>query len=93
MSTAILSLGTLTHTHLATFNSLIYGSVQNDSFLQVRAFFDRQIEKLKVDGAFISDKIGDDHNRLVEEIFGTEDKNRDNIISFEEFSGPKHDEF
>lgn len=29
---------------------------------------------------------------LIEEIFQTEDKDRDGFISHEEFSGPKHDE-
>lgn len=33
-----------------------------------------------------------DTNKMVEEIFQHEDKDRDGVISREEFSGPKHDE-
>ncbi|UYV68381.1 FKBP14 [Cordylochernes scorpioides] len=33
-----------------------------------------------------------DSNAIVEEIFIQEDKDRDGVISYEEFSGPKHDE-
>ena len=68
------------------------GYVEKWYFLQVRGFFDRQINKLKGDGAFITDKIGDEHDRLVEQIFESEDKNKDGVISHDEFSGQKHDE-
>ena len=33
-----------------------------------------------------------DQDKLVEEIFSHEDKDKDGYISHEEFSGPKHDE-
>ena len=33
-----------------------------------------------------------EHDRMVEEIFSHEDKDRDGYISHVEFSGPKHDE-
>jgi len=33
-----------------------------------------------------------DHDKLVEEIFQHEDKDKNGFISFDEFSGPKHDE-
>ncbi|XP_012281857.1 FK506-binding protein 2 isoform X2 [Orussus abietinus] len=33
-----------------------------------------------------------DHDKLVEEIFQHEDKDRNGFISYDEFSGPKHDE-
>ncbi|XP_013381775.1 FK506-binding protein 2 [Lingula anatina] len=33
-----------------------------------------------------------EHNDMVADIFKHEDKDRDGVISFEEFSGPKHDE-
>ena len=32
-----------------------------------------------------------DYDKLVEEIFSHEDKDKDGYISHEEFSGPKHD--
>lgn len=38
------------------------------------------------------DKMVEDQDKLVEEIFSHEDKDRDGYISHEEFSGPKHDE-
>ncbi len=31
-------------------------------------------------------------DKLVEEIFSHEDKDKDGVISHDEFSGPKHDE-
>lgn len=33
-----------------------------------------------------------DHDKLVEEIFQHEDKDKNGFISHSEFSGPKHDE-
>ncbi|XP_057379019.1 FK506-binding protein 2-like isoform X2 [Daphnia carinata] len=59
---------------------------------EVRGYFDRQIDKLKLEGAFITDKIDEDHARLVEEIFETEDKNKDGVITRDEFSGETRDE-
>jgi Ca2+-binding EF-hand superfamily protein len=35
---------------------------------------------------------GTDPDKITEEIFQHEDKDRDGFISHEEFSGPKHDE-
>ena len=37
-------------------------------------------------------KMLEDQDKLVEEIFSHEDKDKDGVISHEEFSGPKHDE-
>ncbi|KAL5286527.1 FKBP14 family protein [Megaselia abdita] len=37
-------------------------------------------------------KMLNDHDKLVEEIFQHEDKDKNGFISHEEFSGPKHDE-
>ncbi|XP_063837886.1 uncharacterized protein LOC135086969 isoform X1 [Ostrinia nubilalis] len=47
------------------------------------------------DGAEISEDIKqmlESHDKLVEEIFQHEDKDKNGFISHEEFSGPKHDE-
>ncbi|XP_072930733.1 FK506-binding protein 2 isoform X2 [Epargyreus clarus] len=47
------------------------------------------------DGAEMSDDIKqmlESHDKLVEEIFQHEDKDKNGFISHEEFSGPKHDE-
>lgn len=39
------------------------------------------------------DPVDDEqHNEIVADIFKHEDKDKDGLISFEEFSGPKHDE-
>lgn len=37
-------------------------------------------------------KMIEDHDKLVEEIFQHEDKDKNGFISHSEFSGPKHDE-
>ena len=37
-------------------------------------------------------QMEEDQDKLVEEIFSHEDKDKDGYISHEEFSGPKHDE-
>ena len=39
-----------------------------------------------------ADQMEADQDKLVEEIFSHEDKDKDGVISHEEFSGPKHDE-
>ncbi|CAK1588525.1 unnamed protein product [Parnassius mnemosyne] len=47
------------------------------------------------DGGEMSEDIKqmlESHDKLVEEIFQHEDKDKDGFISHEEFSGPKHDE-
>ena len=35
---------------------------------------------------------GDDHDKMISDIFTQEDKDKDGYISYEEFSGPKHEE-
>lgn len=37
-------------------------------------------------------KAMEDNDKMVEEIFQHEDKDRNGFISHDEFSGPKHDE-
>ena len=37
-------------------------------------------------------KMMEDQDKLVKEIFAHEDKDKDGLISHDEFSGPKHDE-
>ena len=39
-----------------------------------------------------TDKDSEDHKNTVKMIFDHEDKNKDGVISHDEFSGPKHDE-
>ena len=39
-----------------------------------------------------AEQMASDQDKLVEEIFSHEDKDKDGYISHGEFSGPKHDE-
>jgi FK506-binding protein 14 len=39
-----------------------------------------------------AEKMLKEQDRMVEEIFSHEDRDRDGYISHDEFSGPKHDE-
>lgn len=56
---------------------------------EVSDFVKHQINDAKAhgDSASISDP---DHTQMVDEIFMHEDKDRDDYISHDEFSGPKH---
>ncbi|XP_050360768.1 FK506-binding protein 2 [Nymphalis io] len=52
-------------------------------------------QMVPADGAEMSEDIKqmlESHDKLVEEIFQHEDKDKNGFISHEEFSGPKHDE-
>lgn len=52
-------------------------------------------QMIAADGEQQSEEIKnmlEDHDKLVEEIFQHEDKDKNGFISHEEFSGPKHDE-
>lgn len=63
------------------------------SLLQVSDYLKKQM--VPPDGAEMSDDIKqmlEGHDKLVEEIFQHEDKDKNGFISHEEFSGPKHDE-
>merc|ERR1712038_89555 len=51
----------------------------------------KQID-IDADNALSRDEISSYLKQLVEEIFAHEDKDKDGLISHEEFSGPKHDE-
>ena len=54
-----------------------------------------QVEQIRAAGgpeADQADQMEADQDKLVEEIFSHEDKDKDGVISHEEFSGPKHDE-
>lgn len=60
---------------------------------QVSEYLKKQM--VPEDGAEVSDdikKMLESHDKLVEEIFQHEDKDKNGFISHEEFSGPKHDE-
>jgi len=67
-------------------------------FKQIDADSDDQLSKEEVlkyiETQLPADQITEDQNpqKITEEIFHHEDKDRDGLISHEEFSGPKHDE-
>lgn len=61
-------------------------------FLQVSEYLKKQM--VAVEGQE-SDEVKNmlkEHDKLVEEIFQHEDKDKNGYISHDEFSGPKHDE-
>lgn len=60
---------------------------------QVSEYLKKQM--VAADGEQQSEEIKNmlaDHDKLVEEIFQHEDKDKNGFISHQEFSGPKHDE-
>lgn len=61
--------------------------------MQVSEYLKKQM--VAADGENQSEEVKNmlaDHDKLVEEIFQHEDKDKNGFISHEEFSGPKHDE-
>jgi FK506-binding protein 14 len=62
---------------------------------QVSEYLRKQMLEAEQTGAGESEemkKMLADQDKLVEEIFQHEDKDKNGFISHEEFSGPKHDE-
>jgi len=55
---------------------------------EVSGFLKEQAKKVGSD----SDVNDEQHSTIVSQIFEHEDKDKDGLISFDEFSGPKHDE-
>ena len=43
-------------------------------------------------GSDVKEIDDDAHNKMIADIFKQEDTDKDGYISFDEFSGPKHDE-
>lgn len=75
---------------------LFIETISNKSFLyfsQVSEYLKKQM--VAADGGQESEDIKNmiaEHDKLVEEIFQHEDKDKNGYISHDEFSGPKHDE-
>lgn len=68
-------------------------NIQCVCFFQVSDYLKKQM--VPEDGSEVSEdimKMLESHDKLVEEIFQHEDKDKNGFISHEEFSGPKHDE-
>ena len=61
-------------------------------FGNVNSCFLHQVELIRSAGEPEADQMEADRDKLVEEIFSHEDKDKDGYISHDEFSGPKHDE-
>ena len=62
---------------------------------QVSEYLKKQMVAADQEGAAETDEVKrmlEDHDKLVEEIFQHEDKDKNGFISHDEFSGPKHDE-
>ncbi|CAG2063475.1 unnamed protein product, partial [Timema podura] len=62
---------------------------------EVSEYLKKQMVAADEDGKGESDEVKrmiEDHDKLVEEIFQHEDKDKNGFISHDEFSGPKHDE-
>jgi len=62
---------------------------------EISGYLKQQVEAMQDAGGEQGEearKMLEDQDKLVEEIFAHEDKDKDGLISHEEFSGPKHDE-
>ena len=62
---------------------------------EISSYLKQQVETMASAGGEQGEeakKMMEDQDTLVEEIFAHEDKDKDGLISHEEFSGPKHDE-
>lgn len=62
---------------------------------QVSEYLKKQMVAADQEGVAESEEVKrmlEDHDKLVEEIFQHEDKDKNGFISHDEFSGPKHDE-
>lgn len=62
---------------------------------EISSYLKQQVETMQNAGGEQGEearKMMEDQDKLVEEIFSHEDKDKDGLISHDEFSGPKHDE-
>merc|ERR1711935_307050 len=62
---------------------------------EISGYLKQQVETMQNAGGEQGEeasKMMEDQDKLVEEIFAHEDKDKDGLISHDEFSGPKHDE-
>lgn len=78
----------------------VFAQIDSDSDLalsreEISGYLAQQVEAMQNAGGEQGEearKMMEDQDKLVEEIFAHEDKDKDGFISHEEFSGPKHDE-
>lgn len=62
------------------------------SFLKVSEYLKKQMVAVEGQETEEVKNMLKEHDKLVEEIFQHEDKDKNGLISHDEFSGPKHDE-
>jgi len=78
----------------------VFKEIDTDGDLQVsrdelNGYLEKQVEVMKANGgqdAENVDQLLEQQDKLIEEIFSHDDKDKDGYISHDEFSGPKHDE-
>lgn len=78
----------------------VFKEIDTDGDLQVsrdelNGYLVKQVEVMKANGgqdAENVDQLLEQQDKLIEEIFSHDDKDKDGYISHDEFSGPKHDE-
>lgn len=72
---------------------LLNQNIDNVWCAQVSGYLKKQVAEQE--GGEMSEEVKrmmEEHDKLVEEIFQHEDKDKNGFISHDEFSGPKHDE-
>ena len=76
-------------------NSIVLGANPIVPTDNVSILFSFQVSKFIKDQekmAGMDESDDQAHNEMIADIFRNEDKDKDGLISHEEFSGPKHDE-
>ena len=82
-------------TPVNVFKQIDLDSDQQLSREEISSYLKQQVETMQEAGGEQGEearKMMEDQDKLVEEIFAHEDKDKDGLISHTEFSGPKHDE-
>lgn len=77
-------------------NSRVFNNNSNSNFnlqsQQVSDYLKKQMSAVEGQETEEVKNMLSEHDKLVEEIFQHEDKDKNGLISHDEFSGPKHDE-
>lgn len=77
-------------------NSWVFNNNSNSNFnlqsQQVSDYLKKQMSAVEGQETEEVKNMLSEHDKLVEEIFQHEDKDKNGLISHDEFSGPKHDE-
>lgn len=73
-------------------NSWVFNNNSNSQSQQVSDYLKKQMSAVEGQETEEVKNMLSEHDKLVEEIFQHEDKDKNGLISHDEFSGPKHDE-